>query len=74
LDLSEDGGVDCGVSRRHARLLLQDEQLLLEDLNSANGTWVNEVRLQPNQPIPVHHGDLISLGRLSIRVNLLAGR
>ena len=74
LDLTEDGGLDHGVSRRHARLLLKGVDLLIEDLHSANGTWVNDVRLAANQPYPLKHGDLIRLGRLRMRINLLAGQ
>jgi len=29
------------VSRKHARLLLQGEQIHIEDLGSTNGTFVN---------------------------------
>ena len=75
LDLTEDdGGLEHGVSRRHARLLLKGADLLIEDLHSANGTWVNDARLSANQPYPLKHGDLIRLGRMRMRVNLLAGR
>ena len=74
LDLTEDDGLEKGVSRRHARLLLKGADLLIEDLHSANGTWVNDVRLSSNQPFPLRHGDLIRLGRLRMRINLLAER
>lgn len=73
LDLAEDGGLEKGVSRRHVRLTLKGNDIFIEDLNSANGTWVNDVRLSVNQPFPLRHGDLIQLGRLSMRANLLAG-
>jgi ABC-type multidrug transport system ATPase subunit/pSer/pThr/pTyr-binding forkhead associated (FHA) protein len=50
-----------GVSRLHARLLLQADAILLEDLGSSNGTFVNGVRLRPSrQLIP---GDEIHLGQ-----------
>jgi len=74
LDLTDDGALDKGVSRRHARLLLKGNQLLIEDLDSANGTWVNDVTIAPNQPFPLQHGDFIRLGRLRLHVNLLTGR
>jgi len=73
IDLTDEGGVEKGVSRRHARLLLKGADLLVEDLDSSNGTWVNDVRLTANQPFPVNHGDHVRLGRLRMRINLLAG-
>jgi len=73
LDFTEDGALEKGVSRRHARLLIKGNQILIEDLSSANGTWVNDVKLSSNQPFPLQHGDLVRLGRLGLRVNLLAG-
>src|SRR5262249_22553637 len=36
-----------GVSRRHARLVAQNDIYLIEDLASTNGTWVNQQRLPP---------------------------
>jgi DNA-binding winged helix-turn-helix (wHTH) protein len=47
------------VSRRHARFLVQDEVVTVEDLNSTNGTKVNgrktsgAVRLQPGDTIKI---------------------
>ena len=37
---------DVGVSRWHARLVLDEEQVLLEDLGSGNGTYFNGSRIQ----------------------------
>jgi len=57
-------GSDCDVriereriSRHHARLARMDEQLLLEDLGSTNGTFVNRERIAT--PTPVSAGDLV---------------
>ena len=70
LDLTEDGAGEMGVSRLHARLLLRGDQVMVEDLHSANGTWVNQVQLSPNRPFPLQHGDVLRLGKLGMRVNL----
>jgi len=51
-----------GVSRQHAHLTFQNNQYLLEDLGSSNGTFVNGERI--SAPVPLQHGDLLSLGRL----------
>ena len=48
------------VSRRHARLWFDNGRWYLEDLQSANGTLVNNVRIY--QPAQLNDGDLISFG------------
>lgn len=35
------------ISRRHARLTLEQDQLFVEDLASTRGTWVGEERVRP---------------------------
>ena len=51
-----------GISRRHARIIFQNNQFLLEDLGSSNGTFVNGERI--SGPQVLRNGDLISLGKL----------
>lgn len=51
---------DNAVSRRHSRLLPQDGTWVIEDLGSANGTWVNGVRLR--RPRKLQQGDQIRVG------------
>jgi two-component system cell cycle response regulator len=48
-----------GISRRHARLAFIDGAYHLEDLNSANGTFVGAERVKRHV---LRHGDLIQLG------------
>ena len=48
------------VSRRHARLIRQGAQVLLEDLGSSNGTFINGQRL--STPFPLKSGDTFTLG------------
>jgi serine/threonine protein kinase len=64
VDLGEHGGGMAGVSRSHARLLRYPEGWLLEDLNSTNGTFVNQVQLTPGQPVRIRSGDVIRCGQL----------
>jgi pSer/pThr/pTyr-binding forkhead associated (FHA) protein len=54
------------VSRFHCRLTVQGDQVYLEDLQSANGTFVNRKRIAA--PTPLQHGDDISLGPMLFRV------
>ena len=54
------------VSREHAELTVVDRGLLLRDLGSTNGTYVNGTRIQ--QPCTVNHGDLLQFGQVVFRV------
>lgn len=45
------------ISRQHARLELEDHHLVISDLNSANGTYVNQERIQR---LALEAGDLIT--------------
>src|SRR5262245_49910589 len=57
------------VSRRHARILVEEDQAIIEDLGSKNGTFVRGQRVVG--PTPIVHGDVIRLGRVSIKVQAL---
>ena len=50
------------VSRRHAVLRSQEGSWWVEDLGSANGTFVNEVRVPAGRPIRLHRGARIRFG------------
>lgn len=49
------------ISRVHCRIDLTDGEYSITDLQSANGTYVNRVRLQPNQTQTLKNGDVIRL-------------
>jgi len=68
VDLTPDGGLDGGVSRRHARIHKQRTQFFVEDLGSANGTFLNGQRLTPYLPHPLRDKDEIQLGRVRMQV------
>jgi hypothetical protein len=68
IDLTPEGGLEGGVSRRHARIHKQKTQYFIEDLGSANGTFLNGQRLTPYLPHPLHDADELQLGRVRIRV------
>jgi len=55
------------VSRRHARVLLQGESLIIEDLGSTNGTFVNGEKVRRAR---LKEGDKILIGTSIIRVAL----
>jgi len=70
LDLTQDNGYMAGVSRRHARVIRRGDAFYLEDLESANGTYLNRQRLAAHTPVPFGDGDEIRLGNLVLRVIL----
>ena len=51
---------DPFASSRHARLLKQGSIVVIEDLGSTNGTYLNEELL--SGPQPLHRGDRIRIG------------
>ena len=59
------------VSRRHARLWFDNGRWLLEDIQSANGTLVNNMRLIPNQPVALNDNDVINFGDEIVVFNIV---
>jgi hypothetical protein len=54
------------VSRRHARIIVSSEDVLVEDLLSANGVYVNGVRVDRVQAL--HDGDRVLIATREISV------
>jgi pSer/pThr/pTyr-binding forkhead associated (FHA) protein len=70
VDLGLDGGYDAGVSRRHAIITPRESGWMIEDLGSANGTFVNGKQVPSNTPVPLRSGDELKFGTLLLRVEL----
>jgi hypothetical protein len=68
VDLSPHNAYANGVSRLHAVLKLIQDQIVIMDLGSSNGTYLNGSRLKPYVETPVTHGDVIYLGKLKMQV------
>jgi hypothetical protein len=68
LDLAPDGGLAEGVSRNHARIYQRNNRLFIEDIGSANGTFLNSQRITPYLPYPLQQGDTLQLGRLRMHI------
>ena len=68
LDLTADGGLEGGVSRRHAKIHQKGNRFFIEDVGSANGTFLNGQRLTPYLPHPLQTGDELQLGKLELSV------
>lgn len=59
--------LDPSVSRVHAEIRMESERLILQDLDSTNGTFVNDVRTEKEV---VHLGDRIRLGSAELEMCL----
>lgn len=59
------------VSREHCQLRRNENSIMLRDLGSRGGTFVNGKRLDHNKEIPVRAGDYIRIGPLTFvcRIN-----
>ena len=68
VDLSAFKALEHGVSSVHAMIDTHDGKIVIADLGSANGTFINGERLQPNDMHVLHNGDEIRLGKLKARV------
>jgi pSer/pThr/pTyr-binding forkhead associated (FHA) protein/uncharacterized protein YraI len=58
---------DTTVSRRHARLSVESSRLLIEDLGSANGTFIGTQRLGANKPSLVSEDQPVRVGDVELR-------
>jgi pSer/pThr/pTyr-binding forkhead associated (FHA) protein len=68
LDLSPDGGLEGGVSRHHCKIHQRGSTYLVEDVGSANGTFLDGQRLTPYLPHVLKDEDELQLGRIKLQV------
>ncbi|CAD6268713.1 unnamed protein product [Miscanthus lutarioriparius] len=54
------------VSGTHARLEKKGGSLLVTDLDSTNGTYINERRVNPGFPVPIDPGSLLIFGDIHL--------
>ena len=54
-----------GLSREHAEMVVESNQLIVRDLESSNGTFINGERITEGRPA---HGDTISFDNMKFRV------
>lgn len=57
--------LDGLLSRKHAVLTIINDHLLVEDLNSANGTYINNQRIEKSNAVP---GDEITFDKISFEL------
>lgn len=66
VDLEAHDGLNQGVSRRHAKITVENGQVVIEDLNTVNHTHLRGQQLVPGQKFPLNNGDEVVLGRLRL--------
>ena len=65
--LSTDIQIDnLAVSKRHARIKKYRNQYAVEDLNSTNGTLLNDEKIDK---AILKHGDIIDIGKHSLKIH-----
>ena len=70
-ELVDEVVADENVSRRHLRIAAAGDQFYVEDLNSRNGTFLNEQRLVPFKPARLKYGANVALGDLVLMASKL---
>lgn len=56
------------VSRRHAKIIKSnDDYVVLEEVGTVNGTFVNDQRIPTGVPVIIHDGDLVKIGLVSMK-------
>lgn len=59
---------DPTVSARHCRIGLAEGRPFIEDLNSLNGTLLEDALVPPFQPVPLEEAETVVLGRVRLRL------
>jgi FHA domain len=68
IDLTPYGAAAQSVSRLHAMIRRTEVGVVIEDLASLNGTWLNGTPLEPYRPYPLQPGDRLQLGQLQMAI------
>jgi len=55
-------------SRQHACIYFENGLVCVEDLKSANGTYVNRVKVNPGDKMPVKVGDIVQIGAVHLKL------
>ena len=68
IDLAPYHAYENGVSRLHASISFDEKQILATDLGSVNGTRINGQKIPAHKPWLIHHGDILTLGKLKLQI------
>lgn len=71
VDLTPYAAHVLGVSRQHASVSVLKDRVVIKDMNSANGTFLNGHVLTPGEDYRLRHGDQLSFGQLHLQVQFV---
>jgi predicted component of type VI protein secretion system len=55
------------VSSHHCEVWLKGDDVMVRDLSSTNGTFVNETQIAPEKDTPLRPGQILRLGQVQLR-------
>jgi pSer/pThr/pTyr-binding forkhead associated (FHA) protein len=58
---------EASVSSHHCEVWLKGDDIMVKDLNSTNGTFVNDVQVAPEKEVAVRPGQTLRLGQVDLR-------
>lgn len=58
------------ISRSHCKFGRYGDKYIITDLQSANGTYINGTRIQPNQPYYIKNGDVVRMANSDFQVSI----
>ncbi len=59
-----------GISREHLKVRMENNLIQIQDLNSSNGTFVEGIKLNPMEFVPIRETYTISFGTAQIKIKL----
>jgi len=66
--VSQESVEQIWCSRQHAVVTLDHGVVVVEDMNSLNGTWVNGARIHAGQHHQLKHGDIVQVGTVQLKL------
>lgn len=61
---------ESGISREHVKVRLTESLIEIQDLNSSNGTFLEGIKLNPMEFVPVRENYSITFGNSSLKLKL----
>lgn len=57
------------ISRKHCQIYVRNEKIIVEDLKSLNGTFINEQRLEGGKEYELNENDILKIADVEIKVS-----